>query len=258
MVFVAGSGASAQDLNQTITMSAQNSDVREVLRGLFKQCDCSYTIAPEVQGTVTFRVTNVSLEATLQNILRQVGATFTVANGVIEVRSEKTAPIAPPQKVSLELKNADIKDAIAALFKKSGRSYSLAAGVSGHVDVNLKDVSFDAALTYLLKAVRADYRIVKNVYQIAPANSFSHESQNTTNMDLENADVRETLRQLFKTVGVSYSVDPDVQGTVTLSLKNVTFEAALQNILHQVDATYSVEGGVYHISKVHRYGPLDH
>src|SRR5579862_6087362 len=69
-------------------------------------------------------------------------------------------------------------------------------------------------------------------------------------LDLDSVDVREALRALFKSVGVSYSIAPEVQGTVTVNLKNVRFDTALQNILKQVDATYRVEGGVYQI--IHR------
>lgn len=68
-------------------------------------------------------------------------------------------------------------------------------------------------------------------------------------LELDQADVREALRALFKNVNVSYSIAPEVQGTVTVSLKNVSFDLALQNILRQIDATYRVEGGVYEIVK---------
>jgi len=68
-------------------------------------------------------------------------------------------------------------------------------------------------------------------------------------LELEQADVREALRALFKNVNVSYSIAPEVQGTVTVSLKNVTFDLALQNVLRQVDATYRIEGGVFEIVK---------
>jgi hypothetical protein len=75
-------------------------------------------------------------------------------------------------------------------------------------------------------------------------------------LELEQADVREALRALFKNVNVSYSIAPEVQGPVTVALKNVTFELALQNILRQVDATYRVEGGVYEIiKKAEQAGP---
>ena len=66
-------------------------------------------------------------------------------------------------------------------------------------------------------------------------------------LEYEQADVREALRALFKNVGVSYTIAPEVQGTITVSLKNVTFETVLQNITRQVDATYRIEGGIYQI-----------
>ena len=72
-------------------------------------------------------------------------------------------------------------------------------------------------------------------------------TQNISQLELEQADVREALRLLFKNVNASYGVAPEVQGTVTVSLRNVPFETALQAILKQVDATYRVEGGVYQI-----------
>ncbi len=70
-----------------------------------------------------------------------------------------------------------------------------------------------------------------------------------SSLELNQADVREALRSVFKNVNVSYSIAPEVQGTVTVSLKNVTLEVALQNILRQVDATYRIEAGVYEILK---------
>lgn len=81
----------------------------------------------------------------------------------------------------------------------------------------------------------------------ASAQSEDVSQKNVASLELEQADVREAIRALFKNVAVSYSVGPDVQGTVTVSLRNITFETALQNILRQVDATYRVEGGLYEI-----------
>lgn len=66
-------------------------------------------------------------------------------------------------------------------------------------------------------------------------------------LELQEADVRDALRVLFKNVEVSYTVSTDVQGTVTVSLKGQTFETVLQAILKQVNATYRVEGGIYNI-----------
>lgn len=76
-------------------------------------------------------------------------------------------------------------------------------------------------------------------------------------LELQEADVRDALRVLFKNVDVSYTVATDVQGTVTVNLKNQTFETVLQAILKQVNATYRVEGGIYNIlRKVEDTGPV--
>ncbi len=66
-------------------------------------------------------------------------------------------------------------------------------------------------------------------------------------LELDQADVREALRLIFKSVNVQYTIAGDVQGTVTVSLKSVPFETALRNVLNQVGATYRVEGGIYNI-----------
>jgi hypothetical protein len=75
------------------------------------------------------------------------------------------------------------------------------------------------------------------------------EGQIIPSIEYQQADVREALRALFKMVGVSYAIDPDVQGYVTVSLKSVPFGTALQSILRQVDAVYQVQGGVYRIMR---------
>jgi type II secretory pathway component GspD/PulD (secretin) len=73
------------------------------------------------------------------------------------------------------------------------------------------------------------------------------ETNKTVTLDIDQADVREALRALFKSMNVSYSVSPEVQGIVTVNVKNVPFETALQNILKQVTATYRIVGGVYEV-----------
>jgi type II secretory pathway component GspD/PulD (secretin) len=66
-------------------------------------------------------------------------------------------------------------------------------------------------------------------------------------LEFSDADVRDALRALFKSVGANYNINSEVQGTVTVSLQNVPFDTALRNILSQVNATYKVEGGIYQI-----------
>ena len=66
-------------------------------------------------------------------------------------------------------------------------------------------------------------------------------------LDLDQADIRDALKIIFKNAGYSYSVDNTVQGTVTVHLTNIPFETALRNVLNQVSSTYRIEGGIYNI-----------
>ena len=70
---------------------------------------------------------------------------------------------------------------------------------------------------------------------------------NVAALEFQNADVREAIRQLFKMVGASFVIAPDVQGNVTVRLKNVPFDTALEQLVRQVDATYRMEGPIYSV-----------
>lgn len=94
------------------------------------------------------------------------------------------------------------------------------------------------------------------LFATAPVRAMAQDDSQTKiipSLELDQADVRDALRALFRNVNVNYSIAPEVQGTVTVSLKNVLFETALQFILKQVDATYRIESGVYQI--IHREAP---
>ena len=97
-----------------------------------------------------------------------------------------------------------------------------------------------------------------SLFTAIPVRAYAQDDPQTKiipSLEYEQADVREALKALFRTVGVSYAIAPEVQGTVTLSLKNVSFETALQNITRQVDATYRIEGGVYQIVRREQQDP---
>lgn len=85
---------------------------------------------------------------------------------------------------------------------------------------------------------------------LAPAQT-TQDPRNTIiqSINLDQADVRDALKVLFKDVKAQYTVAPDVQGVVTVSLDHVPFETALRNILNQVDATWAVDAGIYSIVK---------
>lgn len=82
------------------------------------------------------------------------------------VSGPSTGQDQPESRINLELRDADIQDALALLFRGSGSSYTVQPGVSGKVTLTLRDVTFDQALRMMMNALGLEYQKVDNVYEI--------------------------------------------------------------------------------------------
>jgi hypothetical protein len=81
--------------HQISSAEYQNSDLREVLKTLFKEVNASYSIPPDIQGSITLSMKNAKFELVLQNVLNQVGATYRYEGGVFVIlKREPTGPVA--------------------------------------------------------------------------------------------------------------------------------------------------------------------
>ena len=67
---------------------------------------------------------------------------------------------------SLDYESADVREALRALFKNVGVSYTIASDVQGLVTVHLRNIPFESALQQITRQVDATYRIEAGVYQI--------------------------------------------------------------------------------------------
>ncbi|MCL6590428.1 MAG: hypothetical protein K6U80_10785 [Firmicutes bacterium] len=76
------------------------------------------------------------------------------------------------------------------------------------------------------------------------------ETKKLIDLDFKAADIKDILRALAATAGVTFIIDPDVTGTVTLSLNKKTFTEALNIIAKQFNLAVTKEENVYHISQI--------
>jgi hypothetical protein len=80
-------------------------------------------------------------------------------------------------------------------------------------------------------------------------------------LKVDAADLRQALKLLFNSVGVSYTLDPAVQGQVTASLTDVPFRTALESLLRSTSSltklTYRVEDNVYYVVPKVEGGTVD-
>ncbi len=72
-------------------------------------------------------------------------------------------------RITLDLKNATVQDALSAVFAETGAKYVLAEGVHGEIPcLNVSGVSFETALKCVLRACELSYRVENGIYIIEP------------------------------------------------------------------------------------------
>ena len=101
----------------------------------------------------------------------------------VKVGEEKKLFIGGPQKVytgrklSLDFKDADIKNILRLIAEVSNLNIIVADEVTGKITMRLVDVPWDQALDTILQSKRLDKRQVGNVVRIAPVEALRKEDQ---------------------------------------------------------------------------------
>lgn len=179
-----------------------------------------------------------------------------VITGAASAQSIKVVADEAHDKVaSLSVDNADVKDAIGKLCDSFHKPYTFAAYVHGKVTVDIHSASFQRALISLLAAGAISYEHIDGVYRFAAtkrtahgAGSYNaplpHLDMRLRKLDLEQSDIRDSLRDLFRACETTYMVAPQVRGSVTLQVEDMSAEDALNAICKLVGATWKVEDNV--------------
>ena len=101
----------------------------------------------------------------------------------VKVEEENRVFGGPPQKVytgrklSLDFKDADIKNILRLIAEVSNLNIIVADEVTGKITMRLVDVPWDQALDIILQSKHLDKRQVRNVVRIAPIDALRKEDQ---------------------------------------------------------------------------------
>ncbi len=85
------------------------------------------------------------------------------------IAAPETTPAANANdSVNLELKDVEVKSAIEALFRNTGKNFSIDQNVQGHIPaLSIKNVPFDMALRSITKSAGLVYRVDGGIYIIS-------------------------------------------------------------------------------------------
>lgn len=119
------------------------------------------------------------------------------ASGAREVESEEKKFTGEP--MSLELKDADVKDVLRTFAKITGLNVVVDPDVSGSVTVQLENVPWDQALDIILRINNLDYVVENNVLRVARLDRLSAEKQRLAEFKMKEDDAR-PMRTVTKTL----------------------------------------------------------
>jgi type IV pilus secretin PilQ/predicted competence protein len=140
----------------------------------------------------------------------QAQGTTTIVAGAKELESQVARFTGEP--ISLELKDADIKDVLRTFAKITGLNVVVDPDVSGSVTVNLVDVPWDQALDIILRINRLGYAVENNVLRVAKMERLTQEKSQTAAFRKE-AENAAPLRTITKTL--SYAKAAAVKSLLT-------------------------------------------
>lgn len=192
-----------------------------------------------------------------------------VVLSVTAAAGQAAPPAGPVPKVSVDLKDAALRDGIRMLFEGTGLQYSIEPSVPNvPVSLSVQDVPAPAALRLLLRQAAASVsgltfsrdgkvyviRVRRAEAEPGPRSGVvlaADEGERKVTLNFRDTPLRDAINILFTGSGLQYAVDPNVPNVpVNLNVREITVQQALRLVIKQAAATapgltYSRDGDVY-------------
>jgi type II secretory pathway component HofQ len=159
------------------------------------------------------------------------------------------------RKITLELKDATLKEALDALFKKVpvNRLVMIDTAVDTKITMKMEDVPFEGALTCILRSTKRMPLRYDAAGEILVVGSDDRQGglimtrTTKTWLDVKDVDVRYALKALLKASHADYTVDPSIAGQLTAVVNGEPFDAALKHVCENkaTPISFRVEDGLY-------------
>lgn len=115
------------------------------------------------------------------------------------------------KKISIEVKDIDVRNAINLIAEESGANLIMSEGVTGTLSLKLKSVPWDQALVLILKAKKLGYTRQGNVLRISPMSEIKQEEDDAIKL-VESRRKVEALK--VQMIPINYSKIKDLEGQI--------------------------------------------
>ena len=188
-------------------------------------------------------------------MVEQAPPATSLAGTTTEVQTEERRFTGEP--ISLELKDADIKDVLRTFAKITGLNIVVDPDVTGSVTVNLENVPWDQCLDIVLRINRLDYVVENNVLRVAKVERLTQEKQAIAALR-EQDEAAKPMRTVTK--ALSYAKAKEVKDVLTqqgfiLSARGTVVVDDRTNTMIIRDITDRLEGIVALIDNLDQPNP---
>jgi type II secretory pathway component HofQ len=153
----------------------------------------------------------------------------------LEAAPQQTDTTQQEQRMSIDVKDTDIRDVIRMISKGYNISILLDQGITGRVTLHLVDVPIMEGLRSIAESNGLEVVREGSVYRIQKATdeqkSMIRYYDGKLTVDVQNVDVKEFLKELSSKTAVSIVPEAKVEGKITGKLYQVKLEDGLRALL---------------------------
>ncbi|NLD99718.1 MAG: hypothetical protein GX640_07575, partial [Fibrobacter sp.] len=158
-----------------------------------------------------------------------------------------------PEKLSIDVKDTDIRDVIRMISKGYNLNILLDNGISGKITLHLTDVPIMEGLRSIAEANGLQVIKENSVYKIQKATaeqkSLVRYSDGKLTIDVQNVDVKDFIKELSSKTAISIVPDSKVEGIVTGKLFQVPLDDGIRAILEGNGFKVTKRKNIYQIIK---------
>jgi type II secretory pathway component GspD/PulD (secretin) len=251
---------------QTLSLSCQNADIIDVLRGIAIQNNVNIVPDRSVTGTVTIYLDNAPFEEGLQTLLETNGFTYEKQNSIYLVRKQATATqninisVANGQ-LTIDARNADVSEIIQKLSTEANINIVAESGLSGNITAHFSNIPIDDALYAIFSA--NNYTLYENggIYRVGnralSKGSFAiFSNKGLLTIDVKDVPLEDVLQEIATQSKINLVIVGGIgkgtmsdMGNVTMRLENVSLERALEMLTAASGTAYKKIDDIYLVGK---------
>ena len=245
----------------TLNLSIRDADIRDVLQGIAIQNGINIIPDTSVIGNVTVNLQNAPFESGLRILLESNGFEYEKQGNVYLVKKKDNTAKSfdvtfQSNKLTVNADNADIKQLLREISKKTGLNIVADTGLTGNVTANVSDVPVDEAIYAILEPLGFAVEENNGIYGIKMGRlqqqqrgqqgsfSISYRKEKLF-IDVKNAPAADVLSEIASKCKINLAIVGDVKGNVTMRLDDVTLGQAMDILTDVTGNAYVVTDNIY-------------